>query len=169
MYNILWMEYLPAFIRSPCYKSPKPGQPPLERMGKFFYHGFNGLDGSFPMRGWEQNKNKINPLERMEGGTQRTGEFLPRIGRISPVGEGMDQKVCCFPQAYALAARCVCSAMKASFPVCPSTSVWSAHWQTRKATKQNSCPWQYKMSLHRRLLTVSLDLRGACPQDASSF
>ena len=26
------MEYLPAFIRSPCYKSPKPGQPPLERM-----------------------------------------------------------------------------------------------------------------------------------------
>ena len=69
MYNILWMEYLPAFIRSPCYKSPKPGQPPLERMGKFFYHGFCGLDGSFPMRGWEQNKNKINPLERMEGGT----------------------------------------------------------------------------------------------------
>ena len=61
MHNILRMEYLPAFIRSPCYKSPKPGQPPpLERMGKFFYHGFYGLDGSFPMRGWEQNKNKIN-------------------------------------------------------------------------------------------------------------
>ena len=39
----------------------------------------------------------------------------------------------------------------------------------RKPTKQNSCPWQYKMSLRRRLLTVSLDLRGAYPQDASSF
>ncbi|MDY3819686.1 MAG: hypothetical protein SOZ86_00075, partial [Bacteroidaceae bacterium] len=38
-------------------------------MGKFFYHGFNGLDGSFPMRGCEQDKNKINPLERVEGGT----------------------------------------------------------------------------------------------------
>ena len=38
----------------------------------------------------------------------------------------------------------------------------------RKPTKQNSCPWQYKMSLHRRLLTVTLDLRGAYPQDASS-
>ena len=84
----------------------------------------------FTLRDWKQDKNQINPLERMEGGTQRTGEFLPRIGRISPVGEGMDQKVCCFPQAYALAARCVCSAMKASFPVCPSTSVWSAHRQT---------------------------------------
>ena len=129
-----------------------------QRMGKFFYHGFNGLDGSFPMRGCEQDKNPINPLERMRAVRQRTGEFLPRIGRISPVGEGMDQKVCCFPQAYALAARCVCSAMKASFPVCPSTSVWSAHWQTRKATKQNSCPWQYKMSLHRRLLTVTSNL-----------
>ena len=28
----------------------------------------------------------------------------------------------------------------------------------RKATKQNSCQRQYKMSLHRRLLTVTLDL-----------
>ena len=28
----------------------------------------------------------------------------------------------------------------------------------RKATNQNSCPWQYKMSLRRRLLTVTLDL-----------
>ena len=28
--------------------------------------------------------------------------------------------------------------------------------------------WQYKMSLHRRLLTVTLDLRGACPHDVSS-
>ena len=28
----------------------------------------------------------------------------------------------------------------------------------RKSTKQNSCPWQYKMSLHRRLLTITLDL-----------
>ena len=32
----------------------------------------------------------------------------------------------------------------------------------RKPAKQNSCPWQYKMSLHRRLLTVTIDLR-ACP------
>ena len=49
-------------------------------MGKFFYHGFYGLDGLFPMRGWEQNKNKINPLERMEGGTQQDILiFLPRI------------------------------------------------------------------------------------------
>ena len=28
----------------------------------------------------------------------------------------------------------------------------------RKASKQNSCLWQYKMSLHRRLLTVTSDL-----------
>ena len=27
----------------------------------------------------------------------------------------------------------------------------------RKPSKQNSCPWQYKMSLYRRLLTVTLD------------
>ena len=33
----------------------------------------------------------------------------------------------------------------------------------RKPTKQNSCPWQYKMSLQRRLLTVTSDLPGACP------
>ena len=35
----------------------------------------------------------------------------------------------------------------------------------RKATKQNSCPWQYKMSLHRRLRTVTIDLRGAYPHN----
>ena len=29
----------------------------------------------------------------------------------------------------------------------------------RKPAKQNSCPWQYKMSLHRRLLTITSDLR----------
>ena len=33
----------------------------------YFYHGYNGLDGLFPMRDWEQNINQINPLERMEG------------------------------------------------------------------------------------------------------
>ena len=33
----------------------------------------------------------------------------------------------------------------------------------RKASKQNSCPWQYKMSLQRRLLTITSDLPGACP------
>ena len=27
----------------------------------------------------------------------------------------------------------------------------------RKPTKQNSCPWQYKMSLRRRLLTITSD------------
>ena len=33
----------------------------------------------------------------------------------------------------------------------------------QKATKQNSCPWQYKMSLRRRLRTITLDLQGAYP------
>ena len=33
----------------------------------------------------------------------------------------------------------------------------------RKAPKQNSCPWQYKMSLRRRLLTITSDLPGAFP------
>ena len=33
----------------------------------------------------------------------------------------------------------------------------------RKPTKQNSCLWQYKMSLQRRLRTVTSDLRGAHP------
>ena len=33
----------------------------------------------------------------------------------------------------------------------------------RKPTKQNSCPWQYKISLQRRLLTVTSDLPGTCP------
>ena len=33
----------------------------------------------------------------------------------------------------------------------------------RKASKQNNCPWQYKMSLRRRLLTITSDLPGACP------
>ena len=33
----------------------------------------------------------------------------------------------------------------------------------RKASKQNSCPWQYKMSLQRRLLTITSDLPGAFP------
>ena len=41
--------------------------------------------------------------------------FLPRIERIErierscPMEERRDQKVCCFPRAYALEARCVCS------------------------------------------------------------
>ena len=34
----------------------------------------------------------------------------------------------------------------------------------RKVSNQNSCPWQYKMSLRRRLLTITLDLRGAYHQ-----
>ena len=38
----------------------------------------------------------------------------------------------------------------------------------RKPSKQNSCRWQYKMSTYQRLLTITLDLRGACPQDVSS-
>ena len=33
----------------------------------------------------------------------------------------------------------------------------------RKPTKQNSCRRQYKMSLQRRLLTVTSDLPGTCP------
>ena len=33
-----------------------------------------------------------------------------------------------------------------------------------KATKQNSCLWQYKMSLQRRLLTITSDLPGAYHQ-----
>ena len=39
--------------------------------------------------------------------------FLPRIERIErscPMEERRDQKACCFPRAYALAAGCVCSA-----------------------------------------------------------
>ena len=39
--------------------------------------------------------------------------------------------------------------------VCPQADM--------KASKQNSCPWQYKMSLQRRLLTITSDLPGACP------
>ena len=79
MYNILWMEYLPAFGHL-VKNHQKQDSPPLERMEEFFYHGFNGLDGLFPMRGWEQNKNKINPLERMEGDAQQDILiFLPRI------------------------------------------------------------------------------------------
>ena len=33
----------------------------------------------------------------------------------------------------------------------------------RKASNQNCCRWQYKISLQRRLLTVTSDLPGACP------
>ena len=33
----------------------------------------------------------------------------------------------------------------------------------RKASKQNSCRRQFKMSLQRRILTVTSDLPGACP------
>ena len=38
----------------------------------------------------------------------------------------------------------------------------------RKPAKQNSCPWQYKMSLYQRLLTITSDLRGAYPAAFSS-
>ena len=126
MYNILWMEYLPAFIRSPCYKSPKPGQPPWRGWRSSFTTDFTDWTDRFLCEAGSKTKTRQTPWRGWRAVRQRTEEFLPRIGRISPVGEGMDQKVCCFPQAYALAARCVCSAMKASFPVCPSTSVWSA-------------------------------------------
>ena len=34
----------------------------------------------------------------------------------------------------------------------------------RKPTKQNSCRWQYKISLQRRLLTITSDLPGASHQ-----
>ena len=75
MHNILWMEYLPAFGHlvtnhqnqdSPLWRGWRAVR---QRTGEFFYHGFCGLDGSFPMRDCEQDKNPINPLERMEGGT----------------------------------------------------------------------------------------------------
>ena len=66
MYNILWMEYLPAFGHL-VTNHQNQDSPPLERMEEFFYHGFYGLDGLFPMRDCEQDKNPINPLERMEG------------------------------------------------------------------------------------------------------
>lgn len=39
-----------------------------------FYHGFNGLDGLFPMQGCEQDKNPINPLERM-----RARALVPKL------------------------------------------------------------------------------------------
>ena len=79
MYNILWMEYLPAFGHL-VTNHQNQDSPPLERMEEFFYHGFNGLDGLFPMRGWKQNKNKINPLERMEGSEPWCPSF--RLGLI---------------------------------------------------------------------------------------
>ena len=73
-------------------------------------------------------------------------------------GDKRDQKVCCFP----LGLR-PCSPMRmvshvSELPcltlpirlVCPLAD--------GKATKQNSCRWQYKISLQRRLLTVTLDL-----------
>ncbi|MDD6125596.1 MAG: hypothetical protein PUB56_05020 [Paraprevotella sp.] len=67
------------------------------------------------------NKEIINEqaLCWLKGGTQQDILIsLPRIGRIHVLCvEETDQKVCCLPQAYALTARCECSAMKASFPV----------------------------------------------------
>ena len=73
-------------------------------------------------------------------------------------GDNRDQKVCCFPPGLR-----PCSPMRmvshvSELPcltlpirlVCPLAD--------GKATKQNSCRWQYKISLQRRLLTVTLDL-----------
>ena len=44
---------------------------------------------------------------------QRSGyySFYHGLDGFMSYGDKTDQKVCCFPQAYALAAQCVCSAM----------------------------------------------------------
>ena len=80
------------------------------------------------------------------------------------MGERIDQKVCCFP----LGLR-PCSPMRMLSHVselpCPTIHIRLVCPQAdRKPTKQNSCPWQYKISLQRRLLTITSDLPGASHQ-----
>ena len=81
------MEYLPAFIRSPCYKSPKTGQPPLEKMEVSTPQNKGvllprisriGRIVSYARLGAKQKQDK--PLGEDEGGTQQDILiFLPRI------------------------------------------------------------------------------------------
>ena len=74
------------------------------------------------------------------------------------------KKFVAFPWAYA-----PCSPMRMLIHVselpCPTLPIRLAcPLADRKPTKQNSCPWQYKMSLQRRLLTITSDLPGAYHQ-----
>ena len=93
--------------------------------------------------------------------------ILPRMGRMGRISvlcvEEIDQKVCSFPLGLRPCSLMCMLSQVSELPcltipirlVCPQAD--------RKASKQNSCPWQYKMSLQRRLLTVTSDLPGACP------
>ena len=79
------------------------------------------------------------------------------------MGERIDQKVCCFPLGLRPCSPMCMLSHVSELPcltipirlVCPQAD--------RKASKQNSCRRQFKISLRRRLLTVTSDLPGACP------
>ena len=123
-----------------------------------FYHGFNGLDGSFPMRGWEQNKNKINPLERVEGGTPEDRGVLTTDRTDKSCGGRNGSKSLLLSPGLRPCSPMRMLSHESKLPCLSIHIRLVCRWQTRKATKQNSCPWQYKMSLHRRLLTVTSNL-----------
>ena len=87
--------------------------------------------------------------------------FLPRIeriGRIVSCGRTIRSKslllspglrLCSLMRMLSHVSELPCLTLHIRL-VCPQAD--------RKATKQNSCRRQYKMSLHRRLLTITLDL-----------
>ena len=100
----------------------------------------------------------------LPGGQYATGWvlLLPRIRRIVSYGEknrskslllSLGLRPCSPTRMLNHESELPCLTLHIRL-VCPQAD--------RKPTKQNSCPWQYKMSLHRRLQTVTLDLR-ACP------
>ena len=87
--------------------------------------------------------------------------FLPRIGRIESYGEKNRSKSLLLSPGLRPCSPTRMLNHESELPcltihirlVCPQAD--------RKPTKQNSCPWQYKMSLQRRLLTITSDLPGA--------
>ena len=81
-----------------------------------------------------------------------------RIGRIVSCGRTIRSKSLLLSPGLRL-----CSLMRMLSHVselpCLTIHIWLVCPEAdRKATKQNSCRRQYKMSLHRRLLTVTSDL-----------
>ena len=84
--------------------------------------------------------------------------FLPRIrGRWSYGGKKRSKSLllslglhpCSLMRMLSHASELPCLTLPIRL-VCPKAD--------RKASKQNNCPWQYKMSLRRRLQTITSDL-----------
>ena len=156
MYNILRMEYLPASGHlvtnhqnqdSPLGEDGEVLLPRILRIGRIV---------SYARLGARQKPNK--PLGEDEGGTPEDREVLTTDRTDKSCGGRNGSKSLLLSPGLRPCSPMRMLSHESKLPCLSIHIRLVCRWQTRKATKQNSCPWQYKMSLHRRLLTVTSNL-----------